>query len=314
MRKYGDVVALFKAAKAAHGRVDAAVGCAGVLERGTWFGEGMTPEGVEEAPDMGTVEVNLQGGLYFARVACGYLNGGGGDKALVLVSSAAGFRESPGLPVYQVRVFSGFYLLAFLSLLFCFLFGLPGFEIIAITVLSDPLLSNGYGLLNTCEHGTEKNRVKVSKDHALFRPANLYKFIISVYDTHASRTQTTKTGLLGLARNLSLTLHPTTGIRTNILLPAMTETGMVGPAAQLFRMAGLAVNSAEDVAAFMVDMIARKERNGKALNGLAVYVEGGRGWEIEEGLKRTMREWLGSEPVERIEEDKRVVEAGMWGK
>ncbi|KAF4302342.1 putative 3-hydroxyacyl- protein [Botryosphaeria dothidea] len=225
VRRYGDVVTLFKAAKAAHGRVDAAVGCAGVLERGMWFGESMTPEGVEEAPDMATVEVNLQGGLYFARVACGYLNGGG-DKALVLVSSAAGFRESPGLPVYQ----------------------------------------------------------------------------------------TTKTGLLGLARNLSLTLHPTTGIRTNILLPAMTETGMVGPAAQLFRTAGLAINSAEDVAAFMVDMIARKERNGKALNGLAVYVEGGRGWEIEEGLKRTMKQWLGAEPVERIEEDKRVVEAEMWGK
>ncbi|KAH7065464.1 hypothetical protein B0J12DRAFT_37033 [Macrophomina phaseolina] len=242
VRHYGEIVSLFKAAKAAYGRVDAAVACAGLLERGGWFEEaGLTEEGVETEPEGGTVEVNLWGGLSFARVACGYLNRGGGggggeeggggegrggDRALLLVSSAAGFRESPGLPVYQ----------------------------------------------------------------------------------------TTKTALLGLSRNLSLALFPTAGIRTNVILPAMTETAMVGPAAQLFRSAGLAVNSPEDVAKFMVDMIARKERNGKPLNGLAVYVEGGRGWEIEEGLKRTMGEWLGEEPVRRIEEDRRFVEAGLWGK
>ncbi|KAL1630544.1 hypothetical protein SLS56_004818 [Neofusicoccum ribis] len=125
---------------------------------------------------------------------------------------------------------------------------------------------------------------------------------------------TTKTAILGLNRNLSLTLHPSTGIRTNVILPAMTETGMVGPAAAAFRAAGLAVNTADEVAAYMVDVLARPTRNGRPLNGLAVYVEGARGWEIEEGLKATMPQWLGEEPTARIEEDARVVAAGMWAK
>ncbi|GME36402.1 putative 3-hydroxyacyl- protein [Neofusicoccum parvum] len=229
---YASVVALFRSARAAFGRVDGAVACAGVLERGTWFTkadgvEALDVAAVEEGPGSeGTVGVNLMGALYFARVAAGYLAEGEGDRALVLVSSAAGFRESPGLPVYQ----------------------------------------------------------------------------------------TTKTAILGLNRNLSLTLHPSTGIRTNVILPAMTETGMVGPAAAAFRAAGLAVNTADEVAAYMVDVLARPTRNGRPLNGLAVYVEGARGWEIEEGLKATMPQWLGEEPTARIEEDARVVAAGMWAK
>ncbi|GME36398.1 putative 3-hydroxyacyl- protein [Neofusicoccum parvum] len=212
---YASVVALFRSARAAFGRVDGAVACAGVLERGTWFTkadgvEALDVAAVEEGPGSeGTVGVNLMGALYFARVAAGYLAEGEGDRALVL---------------------------------------------------------------------------------------------------------TTKTAILGLNRNLSLTLHPSTGIRTNVILPAMTETGMVGPAAAAFRAAGLAVNTADEVAAYMVDVLARPTRNGRPLNGLAVYVEGARGWEIEEGLKATMPQWLGEEPTARIEEDARVVAAGMWAK
>jgi hypothetical protein len=55
-----------------------------------------------------TVEVNLLGVLYFVRIALPYLKVGrkeGDDKGIVLVGSAAGFRESPGLPVYQVCSF-----------------------------------------------------------------------------------------------------------------------------------------------------------------------------------------------------------------
>lgn len=115
-------------------------------------------------------------------------------------------------------------------------------------------------------------------------------------------------------RNLALTAYPTQGIRVNAVLPAMTDTGMVGGAARVFRERGRAVNEAGEVADIMVDMLARRVREERPLNGLAVYVEGGRGWEIEEGLKRTMGEWLGEEPTARIEEDREAMEGGLWEK
>lgn len=36
------------------------------------------------------------------------------------------------------------------------------------------------------------------------------------------------------------------------------------------------------------------------LNGKAVYVEGDKFWEIEDNLERTMPNWLGDEPTDRI--------------
>ena len=52
------------------------------------------------------LDVNLLGVLYFSRIACVYLRQNrkeGEDKSLLLVSSLAGFKESPGLFLYQVR-------------------------------------------------------------------------------------------------------------------------------------------------------------------------------------------------------------------
>jgi NAD(P)-dependent dehydrogenase (short-subunit alcohol dehydrogenase family) len=51
------------------------------------------------------LDVNLLGTLYFARIAAVYLRQGaqpGDDKSLVLMSSAAGFKDTPGMFVYQV--------------------------------------------------------------------------------------------------------------------------------------------------------------------------------------------------------------------
>lgn len=109
---YADNVLLFKTAWELYGKVEHAVACAGVLERGRWFDVGETREGVEREPDEGVVRVNLVGSAWFLRIAGVYLRDRGGEgegkgdggmgRSVTLLSSAAGFRRSPGLPMYQV--------------------------------------------------------------------------------------------------------------------------------------------------------------------------------------------------------------------
>jgi NAD(P)-dependent dehydrogenase (short-subunit alcohol dehydrogenase family) len=83
-----------------------ALACAGIIEQGKWFDPELTIETVEKEESKLTLDVNLVGTCMFARIAVVYLKHEkkqGGDKSLTLISSAAGFRESPGLWMYQVR-------------------------------------------------------------------------------------------------------------------------------------------------------------------------------------------------------------------
>lgn len=102
--KYDDNLALFKLALEKFGRIDHAVAVAGIAERGDWFNSKHTISDVQKPETNATVEINYLGVLYFTRIALPYLREArkeGEDKSLVLVGSAAGFRESPGLPIYQ---------------------------------------------------------------------------------------------------------------------------------------------------------------------------------------------------------------------
>lgn len=59
---------------------------------------------VIQVPTAKVLDVNLLGSLYFSRIASVYLRENrkhGEDRSLTLVSSVAGFKESPGLFVYQ---------------------------------------------------------------------------------------------------------------------------------------------------------------------------------------------------------------------
>jgi NAD(P)-dependent dehydrogenase (short-subunit alcohol dehydrogenase family) len=83
--------------------------CAGIIEKGKWFDPELTIETVEKEETKLTLEVNLWGTCMFARIAVVYLKHAkkeGEDKSLTLISSAAGFRESPGLWMYQVQATS----------------------------------------------------------------------------------------------------------------------------------------------------------------------------------------------------------------
>lgn len=100
--RYEDNLALFKLAFEKYGRVDHAVANAGVIEQPGWF----QPDGIDsldQHPPELVLDVNLRGTLYFAHIALQYLGAGrdGADKSLTLLSSQAGFKETPGLFVYQ---------------------------------------------------------------------------------------------------------------------------------------------------------------------------------------------------------------------
>lgn len=75
----------------------------------------------------------------------------------------------------------------------------------------------------------------------------------------------------------------------------MTLTGMVEGIKDAWIGAGLPTNTPADIARIIVHIASATE-----LAGRAVYVEGGNGWEIEQGLDQTQPIWLGEVPSEQL--------------
>lgn len=103
--EYADVYKLFKIAYDKYGQVDHAFAIAGILEKGKWFDPELTIDSVEHAEETTAVlDVNMKGTAIFARIAVVFLRTGMKRKmnrSMVLTSSVAGIRESPGLYMYQ---------------------------------------------------------------------------------------------------------------------------------------------------------------------------------------------------------------------
>lgn len=88
--KYEDNVKLFRTALDKHGRVDHAIACAGIIEKGKWFDEALTVDTVSTPETEAVLDVNLLGTLYFARIGVVYLRNGmqkGENKSLTLLAS-----------------------------------------------------------------------------------------------------------------------------------------------------------------------------------------------------------------------------------
>lgn len=116
--QYDSILNLFRMAYRAYGRVDAAVSCAALQEDGNWFDPELDTESVQQKPSLRTLDVNLTGTSYFARVAAVFLRQrrqADEDKSLTLIASVAAFKDGPGLFLYQAS--GGVPLLVRLSLL-----------------------------------------------------------------------------------------------------------------------------------------------------------------------------------------------------
>jgi NAD(P)-dependent dehydrogenase (short-subunit alcohol dehydrogenase family) len=123
LTKYTDLLAFCDAALETFGRIYCAISSAGVPDIGNWVDPGLGLEGIKQEcltkgatkelclslaqiPNQRTFDVNLLGTLYFVRIAAVYLCQGqekNTDRSLILISSAAGIKEWPHMPVYQVR-------------------------------------------------------------------------------------------------------------------------------------------------------------------------------------------------------------------
>jgi NAD(P)-dependent dehydrogenase (short-subunit alcohol dehydrogenase family) len=119
--------------------------------------------------------------------------------------------------------------------------------------------------------------------------------------------QASKHGVLGLMRSLRLYLSSSTHrIRVNAICPWMTTTAMVKGVQEAWMKAKLPCNTPADVARIIAGVLADSSLNGKSM-----YVEGGRGWEIEANIDRLEPQWLGEEPSRSLAQGQAVLGSGM---
>ena len=85
------------------------------------------------------------------------------------------------------------------------------------------------------------------------------------------------------------------GIRVNTVNPGVTDTPMTAGIVEKFRDAGLFWQRPESVARIILGI-----QCSGGMNGKAIYVEGGDGWEFEDSFYRAQPQWLGEEPTRRM--------------
>ena len=108
-------------------------------------------------------------------------------------------------------------------------------------------------------------------------------------------SQTSKHAIQGLMRSMRKIVYERDGIRVNCICPGVTDTPMTVGIAEKFRDAGLYCQSPESVARIILGLQCAEKMNGKA-----IYIEGGDGWEFEDSFYREQPKWLGEEPTRRM--------------
>ena len=107
--------------------------------------------------------------------------------------------------------------------------------------------------------------------------------------------QTSKHAIQGLMRSMRKIVYERDGVRVNCICPGVTSTPMTVGIAEKFQKAGLYCQSAESVGRIVLGLQCAEKMNGKA-----VYIEGGEGWEFEDSFYREQPRWLGEEPTRRM--------------
>ncbi|KAL7275811.1 hypothetical protein RUND412_001243, partial [Rhizina undulata] len=98
-----------------------------------------------------------------------------------------------------------------------------------------------------------------------------------------------KHGVMGLYRSVKDYLHPSDGIKVNVICPDVTETPMVAELMPLFKAAGSQINRPEDVAEAILHV------SSADLHGQWVYVAHGKSYELGGPYAEAEKYWLGGE-------------------
>ncbi|KAK3376042.1 hypothetical protein B0T24DRAFT_617875 [Lasiosphaeria ovina] len=116
-----------------------------------------------------------------------------------------------------------------------------------------------------------------------------------------------KHGVVGLMRALApWTPHQFAGLRVNAICPWATATQLLpGALRDRWTAEKMPLNSPADVARFMVQCAADGE-----INGNAVFVSGGKGFDTEAGVERTQPLWMGEENSEQFQKGQRILGLG----
>lgn len=117
--------------------------------------------------------------------------------------------------------------------------------------------------------------------------------------------QTSKHAIQGLMRAMRKPVFERDHVRVNCVCPGVTDTPMTVGIVERFKAANLYWQSAESVARIILGMVCKDDMTGKA-----VYVEGGEGWEFEDGFYREQPRWLGEEPTRRMRVNSEAVNKG----
>lgn len=99
-----------------------------------------------------------------------------------------------------------------------------------------------------------------------------------------------KHGIIGLMRALRPWAPVKYGVRTNAICPWATDTQLLKGVRNAWIKEKLPMNTPLDVAKSIVQCSADQD-----LNGTALFVSGGRFFDTEEGVDRTLPQWMGEQ-------------------
>ena len=160
-------------------------------------------------------------------------------------------------------------------------------------------------LRHNMQKGENRTLTLLSSVNAFRESPGLFMYQVSVKDSIDNcftltsslnfSTQTSKHAIHGLLRASRKTLFERDGIRVNAVCPGVTDTPMAATIAKAFREQGLFTQSAESVAKIIIGLETTTEMQGKA-----IYIEGGDGWEFEDSFYATQPQWLGEEATRRM--------------
>jgi hypothetical protein len=85
----------------------------------------------------------------------------------------------------------------------------------------------------------------------------------------------------------------------------MVKTRLTAALQPTWEKAGLPANTAEDIAAVIVGILADSE-----LNGGTMYVEGGRAWNVELGLMALRPQWIGEKQASDLDKGTALMGGG----